>query len=112
MAKTKERNGNTKFGLELIESMREALDYKQGRGPARVTRFKRLDPPPKYGSRRVLALRNRLGLTQSQFANVLNVSRKTVESWEQGARKPSEMASRLLEVIETPSWLGRLQMTA
>jgi putative transcriptional regulator len=45
-------------------------------------------------------------LSQSVFAQVLNVSTKTVQSWEQGQRKPSQAALRLIQVFrQDPSGL-------
>lgn len=38
--------------------------------------------------------------SQGIFANVLNVSIKTVQSWESGVRAPSHVALRLLEVVD------------
>jgi hypothetical protein len=41
------------------------------------------------------------------LALLLNVSGKTVESWEQGLRKPSGPAARFLQLLEAPegfSW--------
>ena len=42
----------------------------------------------------------RLGLKQRQFADVLNVSDKTVKAWEQGINPPSGPALRLLQIAE------------
>jgi putative transcriptional regulator len=38
-------------------------------------------------------------MSQAVFARMLNVSPKTVQSWEQGARKPSQAALRLIQVF-------------
>ncbi|MDN5850741.1 MAG: helix-turn-helix domain-containing protein [Nitrococcus sp.] len=40
------------------------------------------------------------GLSQAQFAAALGVSRRTVEQWEQGRRKPSGAARTLLKIAE------------
>ena len=43
------------------------------------------------------------------FAQVLDVSTKTVQSWEQGQRKPSQAALRLIQVFrQNPSGLLEL----
>ena len=44
-------------------------------------------------------MRLELGLSQSVFADVLGVSKKTVEAWKSGRNVPSGAACRLLEVI-------------
>jgi putative transcriptional regulator len=50
-------------------------------------------------ARDIARLRERCKMSQFVFASVLNVSVKTVQSWEQGDRKPSQAALRLLEII-------------
>ena len=45
-------------------------------------------------------------MSQAVFARVLNVSTKTVQSWEQGERKPSHAALRMLQVFrENPTFV-------
>ena len=44
--------------------------------------------------------RLRSGLTQAQFAALLGVSKRTLEQWEQGRRKPSGAAKTLIRVAE------------
>jgi putative transcriptional regulator len=39
-------------------------------------------------------------MSQGVFARTLNVSVKTVQSWEQGERKPSQAALRLLQLLD------------
>jgi len=49
----------------------------------------------------VRELRQRLGLTQEQFASQLGVTFPTVNRWEKGRSKPSPMAQKLLiKVVE------------
>lgn len=42
--------------------------------------------------------RQRLGLTQEQFAHYLGVTYLTVNRWENGHTKPSPMAMKLIEM--------------
>ena len=45
-------------------------------------------------------------MSQAVFARMLNVSTKTVQSWEQGQRRPSQAALRLIQVFrQNPSGL-------
>lgn len=39
-------------------------------------------------------------MSQAVFPRVLNISPKTVQSWEQGLRQPAQTALRLVEVLE------------
>ena len=45
-----------------------------------------------------LAARQKSGLSQTQFANLLGVSVRTLQEWEQGRRQPSGAAKTLLRV--------------
>jgi putative transcriptional regulator len=45
--------------------------------------------------------RARTSLTQSQFANLLGVSARTLQDWEQGRREPTGAAKTLLRVAAT-----------
>jgi putative transcriptional regulator len=44
----------------------------------------------------VAAIRERTGLSQSRFAELLGVSVRTLQEWEQGRRAPSGAARTLL----------------
>lgn len=50
-------------------------------------------------AREIRAIRTKLGFTQIQFASLLNVPKITAISWENGTRKPSGAALRLLAVV-------------
>ena len=41
------------------------------------------------------------GLSQTQFAVLLGVSKRTIEQWEQGRREPSGAARTLIKIAET-----------
>jgi putative transcriptional regulator len=49
-------------------------------------------------AKQIRAIRAGLGFTQTQFASLLNVPKVTAISWENGTRKPSGAALRLLAV--------------
>ncbi len=48
----------------------------------------------------IVAARNALGLSQSKFAELLGVSKRTLQEWEQGRRTPNGAAKTLLRVVE------------
>lgn len=48
----------------------------------------------------VARVRLKSGLSQSEFAAVLGVSKRTLEQWEQGRREPSGAAKTLLKIAE------------
>jgi putative transcriptional regulator len=57
-------------------------------------------PPPAYTAEAIRRLRERLHVSQAVFAAYLNASVSTVQKWENGEKKPSGAALRLLSVIE------------
>lgn len=81
----------------LRASLEEGIQFARGELNLRTT----LVPsrPPRISSVEIVRLRKRMGMSQSVFARTLNVSAKTVQSWEQGERKPSQAALRLLQII-------------
>jgi len=64
-----------------------------------VQRPKKTLVPPDCGQR-VKALRTKLDMTQTRFAELLGVSFATVNRWENGQTKPSEMAWRQIVSVE------------
>ena len=46
----------------------------------------------------VAEARGKTGLTQREFAEVLHISPRTLQEWEQGRRKPSMLAKALIEI--------------
>ncbi len=55
-----------------------------------------------FSGEEVAAIRSRRHMSQAQFAKLLAVSVKTLQSWEQGARKPSKPTMRLLQIFDAP----------
>jgi putative transcriptional regulator len=48
----------------------------------------------------IVRARLKAGLTQEQFAALLGVSKRMLEQWQQGRRKPSQAAKTLIKVAE------------
>ncbi|MBV9848565.1 MAG: helix-turn-helix domain-containing protein [Armatimonadetes bacterium] len=96
--------------FERLEAgLNEALVHAQGKTRLKTQTLTLPDPPPAYSAERVRGLRTRLGMTQPHFSRLLNVSPKTVQSWEQGTRVPGQSAARLLQIIEDPDALAALR---
>ena len=57
-------------------------------------------PAPKYDSTMIRELRNKLKLTQTALAAVLNTSASTVQKWESGAKKPGGPSCKLLHLLD------------
>jgi putative transcriptional regulator len=94
MSKSAERPAlfeRLRAGLEEgVQFARDELTLRTTVVPAR---------PPDLRAREVLRLRQQLKMSQGVFARMLNVSSKTVQSWEQGERRPSRAALRLLQIL-------------
>ncbi len=87
----------------------QTIAYAEGKAEARVTTVTVPDPPPAYDAAHIRTLRTGLGFSQPYFSKILNVSPKTVQSWEQGTRTPSQASARLLQLIEHPHLLDTLR---
>jgi putative transcriptional regulator len=48
----------------------------------------------------IIAARAASGLSQAQFAELMGVSKRTLQEWEQGRREPSGAAKTLLRVAQ------------
>ncbi len=96
--KTQIRKTEIPFDPEALVSRVEG--FAAGRQRARE-RTLRLPPPVKaMPPRQIRAIREQLGCTQAEFAALLNVPAVTAISWENGTRKPSGAALRLLAVAK------------
>ena len=58
-------------------------------------------PLPEMSNKDIKKIRQDVNLTQSTFASVLGVSKKTIEGWENGRNTPRGPAVRLLEMIKS-----------
>ena len=59
-----------------------------------------ISPVTKYSNKEIKAIRNKVGMTQTVFANYMGVSKKTVEAWELGRTHPTGPACRLLNILD------------
>lgn len=53
-----------------------------------------------YAARYTRMVRKRLGLTQQELAQRINVSLDTIRNWEQGKRVPTGAAKALLKILD------------
>ncbi len=93
------------FFEDLQTGLLEGIAHFRGEMELKVTTITIPEPPPSYDAKHVRALRTNLGFSQPYFSKLLNVSPKTVQSWEQGTRVPSHASARLLQLIENPHLL-------
>ncbi|RJP27576.1 MAG: helix-turn-helix domain-containing protein [Candidatus Omnitrophota bacterium] len=75
---------------KLVASIQEAGEIKAGRkAPGRVFEIK---PPD------IKLVREKLNVSQNEFALMIGVSVRTLQNWEQGRRKPEGPAQALLRI--------------
>lgn len=71
----------------LLEGVQACVEHYHGLRPDSDFRITVLPKPPEpMRAEEVSALRERIGVSQRVFAMTLNVSIKTVQAWESGAR--------------------------
>src|SRR5205807_1283943 len=94
--KTRSKKTELVFDAEALVARVEG--FAAGRERVRE-RHLSLPPPVKpIPAKQIRAIRMKLGCTQTEFAALLNVPAVTAISWENGTRKPSGAALRLLAV--------------
>jgi putative transcriptional regulator len=59
-----------------------------------------LSVPAQMAPKRIKRIRESQRVSQPVFARYLNTSESTVEKWESGAKRPSGMALKLLDIVE------------
>src|SRR5688572_7014024 len=76
---------------KLLKSVKQMDAIRTGgRKPARIAEVLVID---------VKAAREKTGLSQAEFARLLNVSKGTLLNWEQGRRTPTGPARALLKAV-------------
>jgi len=82
----------------LKTSLEEAIRHARGEITLKTTVVALPDEPPEIDAPTLVAIRDQSRMSQAVFARLLNVSTKTVQSWEQGLRTPSHAARRLIQI--------------
>jgi putative transcriptional regulator len=84
------------IGQEILQGIQ---DIKAGRLGRRFT----------VATYPIVRTREKAGLSQAKFAELLGVSVRTVQDWEQGRREPNAAAKTLLKIAELhPSILKKI----
>lgn len=77
---------------ELLASVEEMDEIVRGQKAASAT--------TEFPEPEVKGIREKIGLSQSRFAVMIGVSKRTLENWEQGRRHPTGPAKALLKILE------------
>lgn len=89
-----------KFLKDLKKSLDEVVAYKKGKLDLYSEYIEIPEPPIEYKAKDIKKIREKNRYSQGIFAKVLNVSIRTVQSWESGQRVPTHSALRLLEIVD------------
>ncbi len=95
MEEVEENFKEVDFFSGVMEGLEEALAHKKGKASAETLARKRSLPVVN-----VFAIRSSLSMTQKDFAEILGVSRRTVEAWESGKNTPTPTARKLMFLIQ------------
>lgn len=95
------------FFSGIMEGLEEALAYEKGDAKAATIVRKRSLPNVD-----VREIRLSMEMTQKEFAHVLGVSTRTVESWETGRSVPSPTARNLIFLIHVNPTLVSLLLNS
>ena len=90
---------SNEFFEELKAGLGAAIEHAKGKQrDLRTTTLPR--PPKELSAKEIAKLRSQLNVSQAVFARYLNISTKTVQSWEQGHGKPSGASLKLLSIAK------------
>jgi putative transcriptional regulator len=91
----------------LKQGLEEGIVHVRGELTLRTVEVP--EEPPEIDGKTLAALRTQAAMSQAVFAKLLNVSTKTLQSWEQGLRQPSDASRRLIQVFrEEPGMVCRI----
>ena len=91
---------------QLKSGLEDSVAYSKGELSLKTTELP--FPPPAVSANDVRGLRQSLFMSQAVFAATLNVSPRTIQSWEQGLREPSDAALRMIQIIRlNPGVVGQ-----
>jgi putative transcriptional regulator len=79
---------------KVLAGLEEALEHVHGKPGGRAYQVRL------RSAKEIHDLRNRLGMTQKDFAEQFGIAFQTVQKWEQGKRKPDGAANSFLAVLE------------
>jgi len=87
----------------LTKGLEQAVQIEKGELVARTDKLT-VEPVEDFSKIEIKAIRENMKLTQVIFAQLIGVSKKTVEAWESGINSPSGPAKRIISMLrEDPS---------
>jgi putative transcriptional regulator len=85
----------------IMKGLSESLEYAKGDSSKARRMNVTVSALPSYREKEIKEIREKLNLSQKNFAFVLGVSPKTVEAWESGRNIPQGPVQRFLQMLKS-----------
>ncbi|MDQ0652525.1 helix-turn-helix domain-containing protein [Pseudomonas cedrina] len=93
---------------ELMQGVSEMAAHREGKITLRQSTLEDR-PAPDVSAQEIVALRDKLHMSQSVFARSIRTSPSTLKNWEQDKSKPNAQAALLIRLVEKfPDMVDRL----
>ncbi|RJX81239.1 DNA-binding transcriptional regulator [Pseudomonas sp. LS-2] len=93
---------------EMMQGVEEMSAHREGKITLRSDRFAQ-KPVPDVSAQEIVALRERLHMSQNVFAKRIRTSASTLRNWEQEKSRPNAQAALLIRLVEKfPDMVERL----
>jgi putative transcriptional regulator len=105
------KQGETKRDIfaELMEGVNSMANHREGKRTLRTHHLPNAEIKPSPGPEYFVAVREKFNVSRAVWANMLRVSPRTVEKWEQGGQA-SPLAATFVELVSRyPDTIERLQ---
>lgn len=99
------RRSTPKYKGDVFEALHRSASALHRVGAMDVQTMRNFDvaciePPANWNKTKVRQLRKRYHMSQPVFAAHLNSTPSTIAQWESGAKQPSNIAAKLLQVLD------------
>jgi putative transcriptional regulator len=93
---------------EMMSGVAEMAAHRKGKITLREMEVEYL-PPPKVTAAEIVALREKMRMSQQVFARRIRTSTETLRNWEQAKSRPNAQAALLIKLVEQyPDMVERL----
>lgn len=93
---------------ELMQGVDEMAAQREGKITLRNTTIENM-PAPEIDAQEIVALREKLNMSQAVFAKRIRTSPSTLRNWEQEKSRPNAQAALLIRLVEKfPDMVERL----
>lgn len=90
----------TKLGQAIIEGLNDVIEHESGKKKLRTSTIVIPASAPRWSKKQISGIRKKFfKASQPVFAALLSVSPATIKAWEQGIKRPSGAASRLIQIL-------------